>query len=715
MTTVPAAVSDQPLTVIVPEPAWALSHSDSRFPEALAVAFDPDGYGPARLRLIVQPQEAAAATDGLPIIVIPPAGPVSVSDAVAAALAADAVWLPDRGTCEAWQAQGMPPERLVVLPEGDAAFLGLWMRQEGTRIAGRMGQDRPLLARRRLQAQLRQADADGDPRRVLALADLAGALVTDHADLATLVGHARLKAQQVAAAVPLFLRAVTLQPTAAAMTNLVTALLMAGAKVQARPWLDYLLRWQPEFAPAQALDSMWGAVPDAGATVTVPPPPDRTPRLSVAMIVRNEAAALPEALASVRGVADEIVVVDTGSDDGSQAIAAAAGATVVNWPWRDDFAAARNVAIEHCTGDWILCLDADERLQEAAPEAVRGVIAMPWAPEVVLRLLLSSRMLGQDRQQDIMADRLFQRHADLRYAGTIHEQPQWLGPKGHLTAVALQDVALHHDGYQDAGTMTRKLARNADLLRRQLDQEPDNARALAYWGEHCWRSGRTIEAAVALAKAAVRASAEGQSIGIIATSLLWLVTVLSAQQSFAGAHQLAELAVLVCDEPGVWFALAQAQLANGDAEAAAATLRRCLDDDAPADTVPVDAALRTKWVPLVLADALVQLNRPNQALQTLEAALLAHPDDTQLFQAFMQRQIARGKGKATAVDLLRVMASATEGQHWPLLRRTLTAMVASVDPEVQPVVVRQALAAADDDPDRWSAAIAAVKQLWLGA
>ena len=82
--------------------------------------------------------------------------------------------------------------------------------------------------------------------------------------------------------------------------------------------------------------------------------------LSVCIIVKNEAALLGRCLNSIKSAADEIVVVDTGSTDNTVEIAESMGAKVVCTQWRDDFAWARNISIEHATGSWILWLDADD-------------------------------------------------------------------------------------------------------------------------------------------------------------------------------------------------------------------------------------------------------------------------------------------------------------------------------------------------------------------
>jgi Tfp pilus assembly protein PilF len=86
--------------------------------------------------------------------------------------------------------------------------------------------------------------------------------------------------------------------------------------------------------------------------------------ISLCMIVRNEAQFLPSCLQSVRGLVDEIIMVDTGSVDGSPQIARAFGAHVHRFRWNDNFADARNFSLEQATGDWILVLDADEVIAE---------------------------------------------------------------------------------------------------------------------------------------------------------------------------------------------------------------------------------------------------------------------------------------------------------------------------------------------------------------
>ena len=99
-------------------------------------------------------------------------------------------------------------------------------------------------------------------------------------------------------------------------------------------------------------------------------------KVSLCMIVRNEERNLPSCLAGVAELVDEIIVVDTGSTDGTKEQAAKWDAKVFDFPWVDDFSAARNESLRHATGDWILWLDADDRLDAINCRRLREVLAM---------------------------------------------------------------------------------------------------------------------------------------------------------------------------------------------------------------------------------------------------------------------------------------------------------------------------------------------------
>ena len=97
-------------------------------------------------------------------------------------------------------------------------------------------------------------------------------------------------------------------------------------------------------------------------------------KISACVIVKNEENNLPSWLNCVKRFADEIIVVDTGSTDNSKKIAADANAKVFDFKWQNDFAAAKNFAIDKAKGEWICFLDADETITKATIDKVRPLL-----------------------------------------------------------------------------------------------------------------------------------------------------------------------------------------------------------------------------------------------------------------------------------------------------------------------------------------------------
>lgn len=190
--------------------------------------------------------------------------------------------------------------------------------------------------------------------------------------------------------------------------------------------------------------------------------------LSACYIVRNEADNLAKSLASIAGKVDELIVVDTGSTDDTVAIAQRAGAKVVQIEWQDDFAAARNVALQQAQGDWILFLDADEYFyQETAKNLRQYVQGQKEANLLMIYMRNIDRQTGQS-MLDFYAPRLFRRQAGLHYVGRIHEQlrvndqvPQ------PLVCVEPSVLTLIHTGYS-AELSQGKAERNLQMLLAEM-------------------------------------------------------------------------------------------------------------------------------------------------------------------------------------------------------------------------------------------------------
>ena len=198
--------------------------------------------------------------------------------------------------------------------------------------------------------------------------------------------------------------------------------------------------------------------------------------LSLSMIVRDEAAQIEDCLRSVQGFVDEMVVVDTGSTDNTPALAQAMGARVEQIEWPGDFAPARNQALQWVSGDWVLVLDADERLRPEAMAPLRALMAQPDV--LVINLLRHERGAVQSPYSNV--SRLFRRHPAIRWSRAYHSMvddsvAELLQQESHWRIADCPEPALLHDGYRPEllaqGNKPERLrqAMEAELLERPGD------------------------------------------------------------------------------------------------------------------------------------------------------------------------------------------------------------------------------------------------------
>jgi len=204
--------------------------------------------------------------------------------------------------------------------------------------------------------------------------------------------------------------------------------------------------------------------------------------ITACYITKNEEKCLARSVASIRGAYDDLLVVDTGSTDGTVALAKRLGARVVSFSWRDDFAAARNAAIEAATGDAILFLDADEYVSAATARHMRCVLEEAFAEGVDALLFHRVDIDGDEAKVlgDVYALRAFRRTARLRFAGRIHEELRDDGQDvANLKLVPDDAIRLYHTGYE-AAVNRAKAERNLRILHEELaaaEQSHDAAAA----------------------------------------------------------------------------------------------------------------------------------------------------------------------------------------------------------------------------------------------
>ncbi|MDO8092741.1 MAG: tetratricopeptide repeat protein [Candidatus Brocadiales bacterium] len=189
------------------------------------------------------------------------------------------------------------------------------------------------------------------------------------------------------------------------------------------------------------------------------------PKISLCMIVKNEARWLSRCLNSVKGLVNEMIIVDTGSTDETVKIAKGYGANVFHHPWNDNFSESRNYALKHAAGDWILHLDADEELVQEDIPLVKGIIKKKELNGVYC--LFYSTQNASSGHSKFFLPRLFRNNIGICYRGRIHETPVIPGN------TSFSNIRIIHYGYSlDEVTMATKRKRNASILLEEVRKNP---------------------------------------------------------------------------------------------------------------------------------------------------------------------------------------------------------------------------------------------------
>ena len=200
-------------------------------------------------------------------------------------------------------------------------------------------------------------------------------------------------------------------------------------------------------------------------------------KLSACVITKNEEENIGTWLASMKKIADEMIVVDTGSTDRTVEMAKEAGARVFHHAWQNDFAAAKNAALEKAKGDWILFLDADEHFSPQTLPKVRPLLEKVEASPkpivgVICRLINIDKDQGNRFMGAIFQLRIFRNSRDLRYEGKIHEHIVDVRREEH-EMFATPKLVIFHTGYS-LHLVRKKLERNLDFLRQKEEAQGES-------------------------------------------------------------------------------------------------------------------------------------------------------------------------------------------------------------------------------------------------
>ena len=197
--------------------------------------------------------------------------------------------------------------------------------------------------------------------------------------------------------------------------------------------------------------------------------------ITLCIICKDEERTILRCINSARQMVNEIIVVDTGSIDQTKEIVRKTGATLLEIKWENDFAKARNYAIDHSHGEWIIFLDADEYFNETDPKKIIECItrAKQLGNDYLITEILN---LGdQGIKSSFKTIRVFKNRKIIRYAGRIHEK--LVKKKGTFNGYdCSEQIKIYHDGYiRQVEEDKNKSKRNETILLEVLKEEPNNS------------------------------------------------------------------------------------------------------------------------------------------------------------------------------------------------------------------------------------------------
>ncbi|WP_096199102.1 tetratricopeptide repeat-containing glycosyltransferase family 2 protein [Bacillus sp. FJAT-45350] len=197
--------------------------------------------------------------------------------------------------------------------------------------------------------------------------------------------------------------------------------------------------------------------------------------ISLCMVVKNEEGWIKQCLSSVKDVVKEMIVVDTGSTDGTRRIAQFMGAQVFNLPWNDDFSEARNFGLNKATCEWILVLDADEEWEQPDEEIFHQLLSAKEVYGYHVKLLnyYGTKKFDGDYVIDSVC-RLFRNDSHIRFQGIIHEEvTKSIKERYSSQRILFSNLRIHHYGYLDQVIEKKqKNKRNMELVKKAIEHNP---------------------------------------------------------------------------------------------------------------------------------------------------------------------------------------------------------------------------------------------------
>ena len=391
--------------------------------------------------------------------------------------------------------------------------------------------------------------------------------------------------------------------------------------------------------------------------------------LTISMIVRDEEENLRELLPIAIETADDVVIVDTGSTDGTVAYARSLGARVIEQPWGNDFSWARNRGLDAVETSHVLWLDADDRLEAA--DILRTRETAIASGDVGLMLLLVNESRDPHMVSSCWQLRVFPSRPEFRFTGRIHEQIRHCLVEAG-TPIRELDVTVRHTGYVDPREIIRKSRRNLELLRREMNEGREDDITVLYHFVKAATGCGELDAAREVARRCVDSPPAGTSVEILQACAHTLGRLEDQCGHTEEARRVFDDAVArMPDDPLALFFRADFLRRHGDARAALKDLEAARSLPVRTGNLPVPVAGLRRAIRIQMGELQEMHGRPMDATVTYREILADHPQDRSAMRALTRALIGSGSCGEAARILDEIEDDPVDRAERTLLRATL--------------------------------------------
>lgn len=206
-------------------------------------------------------------------------------------------------------------------------------------------------------------------------------------------------------------------------------------------------------------------------------------KISACVITKNEEQNIGVCLESLKGIVQEMIVVDTGSTDQTTTIAASYGAVIYHYEWQNDFAAAKNYALDQARGEWIIFLDADEYLSNEARQSfelyMKKIDTNKNFDAIGVRMVNIDKDEADKELSSVVTVRIFRNRPNLKYKNAIHEELFNSDKTIHILIAEQNILQVYHTGYS-ATIIAEKLKRNLKMILHEIATQGEQPQYYRY-------------------------------------------------------------------------------------------------------------------------------------------------------------------------------------------------------------------------------------------